>query len=46
MFILDNFNCDRQIMVDNQYYHYYYVCQLRDYCNVMIVTIKNGKNLS
>ena len=44
MFILDNFYCDRQIMVDNQYYHYYYACLklflqnifLSDYCNVML----------
>ena len=25
-FILDNFYCDKQIMVVNQYYGYYYVC--------------------
>ena len=48
MFIFDNFYCDTQIMVDNQYCWYYYVCQyifLSDYCNVMFITIKNGKNL-
>jgi len=26
MFILDDFYCDRQIMIDNQYYRYYYIC--------------------
>jgi len=47
MFILDNLYCDRQIMVDNQYYPYYYVFQyiyfLNDYCNVMLITIKIAK---
>ena len=40
-------------MVDNQYYRYYYVCFklclliyfLSDYYNIILVTIKNGKNL-
>ena len=53
MFILDNFYYDRQIIVDNQYYCYYYVCFrlclpiyfLNDYCNVMFIMIKNGQNL-
>ena len=48
MFILNNFYSDRKIMVVNQYYGYYYVCQnifLSDCCNVMFVTIKMGKNL-
>jgi len=54
MFILDNLYCDRQIMVDNQYYRYYYACFklyfsiyfLSDYYNVMFVMIKKTKNLS
>ena len=55
MFILDNFYCDRQIMITNQYCGYYYVfffklCLpkyfLSDYCNVMLVMIKKNKNLS
>jgi len=49
MFILDNFYCGKQIMIDNQYYRYYYVCQdifLCDYCNGMLVRIKNDENLS
>ena len=41
-------------MVDNQYYHYYYVCFklclpiyfLSNYCNVVLVMIKYDKNLS
>ena len=54
MFILNNFYCDRQIMITNQYCGYYYVffklCLpkyfLSDYCNVMLVMIKKNKNLS
>ena len=51
MFILNNFYCDRQIIVDNQYYRYYYVCFklclsvyfLSNYYNVMLVTINMTK---
>ena len=53
MFILDNLYCDRQILVDNQYYHYYYGCIklclsiyfLNDYYNVMLVKIKKRKKI-
>jgi len=44
MFILDNFNYDRQIIIDNQYYHYHHVCFklclliyfLSDYCKLCL----------
>ena len=44
MFMLNNFYCDRKIIIDNQYYLYYYVnfklylpmYFLSDYCNIIL----------